>query len=214
MNTIKILLAVDYPLIAQGLKSIVSTEASYDVACETGDGLKALDFVKRESPDIVLLDINITKIDAIEVTRRIVKESPNTSVIMLSTCDDGRYILNAFQAGAMGYLLKGSGRDEVLNSIKSVIEGRRYASRGGVSKILTCVVEEEAEPGESPLTTLTTREREVLELIAHGLKSEDVAKELCISVHTVKTHRSNLMRKLNAHSAATLVRIALKNNLA
>ena len=133
---------------------------------------------------------------------------------MLSTCDDGRYILNAFQAGAMGYLLKGSGRDEVLNSIKSVIEGRRYASRGGVSKILTSVVEDEAEPDEGSLTTLTAREREVLGLIAHGLKSKYIAKELCISVHTVKTHRSNLMKKLNAHTAASLVRIALKNNLA
>ena len=211
---ITVFVADDHVLIRRGLKDILAKNQEIAVVGEAGDGPEAISEIKRLKPDVVLMDITMPKMDGIEATELILKELPETKVIILSMHQEHHYAVDAFRAGARGYVLKGSDPSEVLDSVRRVSRGGRYASpvisEGLLSGYVDLIQKDKAL---EPFDTLTAREKEILKLLAEGLKNNDIAEKLFISAHTVKTHRINIMRKLDVHDMGGLVKVAMRKGL-
>ncbi len=214
MGKVTILIADDHPIIRSGLKNLFEDDGRFEVVAEADSGLTALSEVETHKPDIVIMDISMPGMDGIEATRRIRKEFPDTKVIILSMHHEKQYAIDAFRAGASGYVLKGSDPKEVLESVRRVLDDGLYASPTVADRLLYSIVDLiKKEQVTEPYDTLTDREREIFGLIADGEKNREIAERLCISVHTVKTHRVNIMNKLDVHDMAGLMRIAIKKDV-
>ena len=214
MDKVSILIADDHPIIRSGLKNLFDDDGRFEVTAEADSGMNALNGVEMHKPDIVIMDISMPGMDGIETTRRIRREFPETKVIILSMHQERQYAIDAFRAGASGYVLKGSDPKEVLESVRRVLENGLYASPSVTDKLLYGIVDFiKKEQVTEPYDTLTDREREIFGLIADGEKNREIAERLCISVHTVKTHRVNIMNKLDVHDMAGLMKIALKKGI-
>ena len=181
---------------------------------EARDGVEAIAKTAELKPDIVLMDITMPELDGIEATRRIVEDMAEVKVVVLSMHDEARYAVEAFSAGASGYILKETAPDELIDALEKIVAGQRYASRPIADELLNEFVGllKKNHPTE-PFDTLSQREREILTLIAEGNTGSVIAQKLHISVSTVKTHRVNIMKKLGVHDTAALVRIAVKKGL-
>lgn len=211
---VKIFIADDHPLMRDGIKNILIKNSMYAVIGEAENGEEALKAVERLRPDIVFMDIGMPKMNGLETTRRITKEFPEVKVIMLSMHSEEHYVMDALKAGASGYVLKGSNSSEVLESVEKILNNKRYMSPAIKDQLFESLVEVvQKEQVSEPFDTLTDREKEILQLLVLGAKNEDVAGKLFISPHTVKTHRTNIMKKLDTHDMGGLVRIALKKGL-
>jgi len=211
--SIKILLADDHKITRDGLKALLENQQNMIVIGEAENGRQAVRLASELAPDVIVMDINMPELNGIEATRQIIAELPNTKIIALSMYSDKRYVVGMLKADVSGYLLKNCAFDELVSAISAVVANQNYMSQ----KIADTVMKDYANILESsdasPASTLTAREREVLQLIAEGLKTKDIAARIHVSVKTVETHRQQVMRKLNAKSVAELTKIALREGL-
>ncbi len=203
-SIIKIAIADDYQLFREGLKRLLSDEANMDVIWLAQNGLETLSQIKKQAPDVLLLDVQMPDLNGIEVLTEIASNYPNLKVIILSMFHDRPYIEKAFKLGAHGYLLKNAANDELLHAIKLVCDGGKYFSAEITSALL--------QP-EQNIINLTKREREVLTLIAQEYSNVDIAEKLFLSVETINSHRKNLLRKLDVKNTVGLVKYAIQQGL-
>lgn len=210
---IKILLADDHKITRDGLKALLENQPHMRVVGEAENGRLAVRLALELAPDVVVMDINMPELNGIEATRQILADLPDTRIIALSMYSDKRYVVGMLKAGVSGYLLKNCAFDELVTAISQVMKNQNYMSQkiaGTVMKDYASILE---SSDSSPASQLTVREREVLQLIAEGMKTRDIAERIHVSVKTVETHRQQIMRKLNAKSVAELTKIALREGL-
>jgi DNA-binding NarL/FixJ family response regulator len=210
---IRVILADDHAIVREGLRSLLEKQPDIEIVCEAEDGRIAVERAGELLPDVVVMDITMPNLNGIEATRRIVDEFPQIKVIALSIHSDRRFVSDMLMAGATGYVLKEGLLDELVKAIRTVAAGESYLS----SKITGIVVEDYVKVlttvADSSLSSLTSRERKVLQLIAEGKATEQIAMKLLVSTKTVEANRRKIMEKLNAHTIADLVKIAVIENL-
>ena len=212
MSTIRVLLADDHRLMRAGLRALLKSLELVQVIAEAGTGHEAIQLAEQHQPDIVIMDIAMPELNGLEATARLVKLTPAPRIIILSMHANEEYVKRALQAGAAGYLLKGAEPAELELAIKAVMRGETYLT----SAISKQVVQNYLHPERmktSPIKELTPRQREVLQLVAEGHSTKDIAQKLNLSVKTVDTHRTELMQRLDIHDIAGLVRYAIRIGL-
>lgn len=212
--SINIMIADDHAVVRDGLKMILESKGDIKVIAEAEDGLQAFKKAKELKPDVVLMDISMNNMNGIEATKRIIEDDPEIKVVILSIQSSSEDIYRALKAGAIGYLLKESAGNEVVEAVRVAFSGRRYLSRK-VDDILidSYIFEREKNNSAGPLEILSSREREVMQLVAEGNSSSDIAKLLFISVKTVETYRSRLMQKLGIKDLTELIKFAIQHRL-
>jgi two-component system, NarL family, response regulator NreC len=204
----RIVLADDHVLVRQGLKSLLERE-HFQVMAEASDGQDAVRLIEMHQPDIAILDISMPTLNGIDAARGLSRSVPKTKVILLTQHEEEQYIHEALEAGVKGYVLKNQVANDLIQAIRQVGRGEFYLSPG----ISRAVMEAYRNKSERPADPLTTRERQVLQLIAEGKSTKDTASVLGISVKTAESHRMRLMQKLNIHETASLVRYAVRRGL-
>lgn len=215
MDKVTVFLADDHSILRDGLKLILSGEPEYEVIGESGDGKETIEMVEKLCPQVTILDISMPTMSGIEITRYLRKYVPETKIIILSRHDKNEYVNQLLKFGISAYILKDDAGEDLIRAIEEVMKGNMYLSPRIATSLVTdyMAVKDEKQESEksNPFEILTSREREILKLIAEGNKSLDVAKTLRISPQTVKTHRANIMKKLDIHKTADLVYYAIKN---
>jgi DNA-binding NarL/FixJ family response regulator len=212
MKKVRVLLADDHTLVRAGIRSLLETLDGIEVVAESGDGREALDLITLHRPDIALLDIGMPGLNGIEIARQVSRVSPRTKVVILSMYDDKTYVTQTMRAGVAGYLLKGAAVAELPLAIKSVMAGETYLTPK-VSRHVVHGFLNDDKPGAEPVEGLTQRQREILQLIAEGRSTREIAGILDVSVKTVETHRARLMERLDIHDVPGLVRFAIRSGL-
>lgn len=205
---IRILLAEDHVIVRQGLRALLE-QAGMAVIGEASDGLEALRIAHQQQPDVAVLDIGMPHLNGLETTRRLREALPPTKIVLLTMHTEDPYVLEAMQAGAVGYVLKTQATLDLVQAIRDVLEGEIYLS----PRVSRALVTAYLTRSDLPPDPLTSREREVLQLIAEGETTKEIAWRLGLRVKTVESHRINLMRKLDIHETATLVRYAIRRGL-
>jgi DNA-binding NarL/FixJ family response regulator len=219
LNKIKVFLADDHNLIRAGIKSLISEFSGIEVIGEAEDGREAIDKIIELKPDIVLLDIKMKELNGLEVTARLNKEYPDVLIIILSMHSNEEYVVQALKAGASGYLLKDSLPSELEIAIKSVIKGKTYLSPTVSQKLVTDYLKRvsdtdvDTEKDLGVFDLLTARQREVLQLIAEGNSTKEIAEKLHVSIKTIETHRAQIMERLQIFNLQGLVKYAIKTGL-
>ncbi len=211
--SIKVLLADDHAIIREGLRSLLEKQPEMEVIADTDDGRKAVELVRELLPDIVIMDITMPGLNGIEATRQITAEFPDVKVIALSIHSKRRFVADMLSAGATGYILKECLFDELVQAIKAVAAGGRYLSPRITDVVVSDYVKRLSATTESPFEALKTREREVLQLVAEGKSTKQIALELHVSTKTIEANRRQIMEKLNIHSVAELTKYAVREGL-
>ncbi|MEW6305850.1 MAG: response regulator transcription factor [Verrucomicrobiota bacterium] len=212
MSNIRVILADDHALVRAGIRSLLEKIPGVEVLGEANDGREAIELVTNLAPDAVLMDIAMSGLNGLEATARLTKEFPRIKVIMLSMHDNEHYVVQALRAGATGYLLKGAGAKELEQALKTVVNGATYLSPAISRNAVERLMEQPPEKSLS-LDQLTPRQREILQLIAEGKSTKEIAGILKISAKTVETHRGHLMTRLGIYDVAGLVRYAIRTGL-
>jgi DNA-binding NarL/FixJ family response regulator len=211
---IKVFLADDHAVVREGLSLLLDTQAGITVVGEAADGRKAVRQVERLCPDVVVMDIAMPEMNGIEATAQIRNICPSTQVVILSMHSSAEHILRALRAGALGYLLKESAGKELIQAVQTVYGGRRYLSRQiAESAIDDYISGSPATQDKNLLESLSSREREVLQLVAEGKSSTEIAEVLYLSPKTIETYRSRLMHKLGISDLPGLVKFAIQQGL-
>lgn len=211
--SITVALADDHNIVRQGLRKLLEAEKDLEVVGEASDGFEAAQMVESVHPDILVVDVMMPGMNGLEVTRQVRKRSPKTRVIVLSMHADNGYVLEALRAGAKGYVLKESVVGDLIQAIRQAIAGRRYLSNSLSERAIEGYMRQSESSSLEPMDLLTLREKEVLHLVAQGLRNNQIAQRLSISRRTVEMHRANLMRKLGLRSQAQLLRYALNQGM-
>jgi DNA-binding NarL/FixJ family response regulator len=211
--SIRILLAEDHTIVREGLRSLIEKEPDMEIVGEAEDGRTALELVRELSPDIVIMDITMPSLNGVEATRHITSEFHQVKVIALSIHSNRRFVTDMLGAGAVGYILKECLFDELVQAIQAVYAGNSYLSPRITSIVVEDYIKRLTIVAESPLSTLTSREREVLQLVAEGKSTKQIALELHVSTKTVEATRRRIMQKLDIHSVAELTRYAVREGL-
>lgn len=215
MAKAKVLLVEDHVIVRQGIKALFSDEPDLEIVGEADDGRAALQSVSELEPDVVLMDISMPGLNGIEATRQIRQNHPEVKVVVLSMHSNEEYVFQVLRAGASGYVLKQSDSSEVLTAIRAALAGGSFLSPPISRTVIDDYIRRaEARGGDDDLELLTSREREVLQLLAEGLSNREIAEQLNISIKTVETHRSNMMGKLGVSSKTELVKYALRKGWA
>jgi DNA-binding NarL/FixJ family response regulator len=209
MRPIRILLADDHALVRAGFCALLKTLPGVEVVGEAADGREALALVKTHLPDLVLMDISMAGLNGLEATAQIVKDYPNVRVLMVSAHANEDYVKQALRAGAAGYLLKHAAFSELELAIQAAVRGETYLSPAVSKQVIADYIRRVGDEA-SPLELLTPRQREILQLIAEGHSTKEIARILHVSVKTVETHRTQLMERLDIHGVAGLVRYAIR----
>ena len=215
MNPITVLLAEDHLIVREGLRVLLNLEADIEVVGEAADGCEAVALVAKLRPDVVIMDIAMPRLNGLEATREILLTRPATKVLVLSAHSDDAYVERVMALGAAGYLIKQTASHVLPTAIREVYKGRPFFSPG-ISKRLFHHQRKARALGELPkkdAARLTSRERQVLELIAQGKSNQETADSLCISIKTVQKHRQQVMEKLNIHDTAGLTRHAVSTGI-
>ena len=211
-----ILIIDDHPLFREGLKSIIAGDRHFAVEGEAGDSRSGLAMAKKIKPDVALVDISLPDESGMHLTRRIREALPDTRVMIISMHSKIDYIVEAFQSGATGYVVKESAAGRLVQGLHAVIQGEYFLdssiSHEVVERLMKSPVRE-ARVSDTDYGRLTPREQEIMRMLAEGLPKSEIADRLCISIKTVENHRSNIMKKLDLHSAMDLVRYAAKLGL-
>ena len=205
----RILLADDHTVVRQGFKMILSAQPDLEVVGEAGNGREAVERASELKPDVVVMDVSMPELNGIEATRRIGEASPRSRVLALSMHKDAVYVREILRAGARGYLLKDSIESDLVAAVRAVGRGDGYLS----PSVSDAVLSDYRKHVSDPIDLLTSREREVLQMIAEGKTNKEIATLLNLSVYTVEAHRGRVMEKLNLHSTGELVRFAVRNGL-
>ena len=210
----RIVIAEDHTILRQGLRALLSSHPDLEVVGEAEDGRDAIRCVEELAPDLVLLDLSMPRMDGMDAIREIRKRSPETRILALTVHKAEEYVLAALEAGADGYALKDATQEELVTALRRVLEGKRYLSPGVSEKVIEGYLAGKKERRtKTPWDTVTSREREVLKLIAEGYKNKEIAEVLCISVKTVEKHRSNIMEKLDLHNVSDLTAYAISKGI-
>jgi DNA-binding NarL/FixJ family response regulator len=209
MSKIRIVLADDHSVVRQGFRRILEAQADMEIVGEASNGREALETATRLSPDVVVMDVAMPELNGIEATRRMGEAAPRTRVLALSMHKDSVYVREILRAGARGYLLKDAVDEDLIAAVRAVARGEGYLSPGVADAVLT----DYRQHVTDPIDLLTSREREVLQLIAEGKTNKEIATTLNLSVYTVDAHRGRIMEKLNLHSTGELVRFAIRKGL-
>jgi DNA-binding NarL/FixJ family response regulator len=212
MNMTRVLLADDHALVRAGIRALLERIPSIEVVGEAGTGREALELVRSKLPNIVLMDIAMTELGGLEALPRITKDFPSVKVIILSAHASEEYVIRALREGASGYMLKDSATSELELAINSVIQGKIYLSPS-ISRTVIDDYLQRVSGAVGPLEQLTSRQREILQLIAEGKNAKAIAADLDVSIKTVESHRLQLMDRLNIHDVPGLVRYAIRNGL-
>jgi DNA-binding NarL/FixJ family response regulator len=211
--SVKIILADDHRIMREGLRALLEKEAGIEVIAEADNGRTTVELSRELNPDVVVIDIGMPDLNGIDATRQIVSEAPAVKVIALSMHSDRKFVREMLSAGASGYLLKDSAFEELGTALATVINNQTYLS----PKIADTVVKDylgKVEPKESKVSpALTKREREVLQLIAEGKTTKDIASQLYVSIKTIETHRKQIMDKVGLNSVAELTKYAIREGL-
>jgi len=208
-DKIHILLADDHAVVRQGFKMILAAQPDMEIVGEAGNGREALDLAGQLQPDVVVMDVAMPELNGIEATRRLADVSPRSRVLALSMHKDSVYVREILRAGARGYLLKDSIASDLLAAVRAIARGEGYLSPG----VSDAVLNDYRKHVTDPIDLLTSREREVLQMIAEGKTNKEIATVLNLSVYTVDAHRGRIMEKLNLHSVTDLVRFAVRAGL-
>jgi two-component system response regulator NreC len=212
---IKVILADDHQIVRHGLRSLLSKEPDIEVVGEADNGRAVVRLVQELSPQVVIMDISMPDLNGIEATRQILSDFSGVKVIALSMHSDSLFVLNMFKAGASGYLLKDCALEELVKAVRTVMNRKVYLSPS-ISDIVVkdfVIGWSPEDSSSSAYSILTAREREVLQLMAEGKTTNQIAESLCISVKTVEAHRKQLMTKLDIHSVAELTKYAIRQGL-
>jgi DNA-binding NarL/FixJ family response regulator len=204
--TIRVLLADDHPVVRRGLAALLGTLPDFEVVGEAVDGEEAVREAQLTRPDVVLMDVRMPGLDGVEATRRLRESMPDTAVLVLTMYDDDATVFTAMQAGARGYLLKGAEQDEIADAIRAVVRGQAIFGPGIASRLLDHFANPPA-PADDPFPELTPREREILELLAEGRRTADIAGTLHLSPKTVSNNLTTIFAKLEvADRTAAVIR--------
>jgi two-component system response regulator NreC len=211
--TVTVLLADDHPVVRQGMRNLLDAEAEFSVVGEAEDGLQAVQLAEQLKPDVAIVDMMMPHLNGLEAIRQITDRVPRTRCIVLSMQSADPYILQALKAGAAGYVLKDSAPNEVVGAIQQVLNGKRYLSPQISEKLIDLFIAKVETDALDPYNTLTTREREILQLAAEGLSNSNIAEKLSISPRTVEQHRQSMMNKMEFNNQTELIRFALKRGI-
>ncbi|MBI4843274.1 MAG: response regulator transcription factor [Nitrospirae bacterium] len=209
----KILIADDHKIMRDGLRILLEKHEEFKVIGEAGDGRTAVKMASELSPDLIVMDASMPDMNGIEATRQIMSKSSGVKIIALSMHSDRQYIIEMLKAGALGYVLKDCAYDELVNAIRSVMDDVMYLSPKIADSILTEYISGVPFKNITAFSSLTNREREVLQLISEGKTTKEIAAILNVSIKTVETHRQQLMNKLKIHSIAGLTKYAVREGL-
>jgi DNA-binding NarL/FixJ family response regulator len=212
MKPIRVVLADDHALVRAGFRALLQSLPDMEVVAEAGDGREALRLITLHQPDVVLMDIGMPGLNGLEAAARVVEESPQTRIIILSMHATEEYVLRALRTGAVGYLLKDAGTTELELAVRAVMRGEMYLSPA-VSKHVIAEYVQRVSSEPNSFEQLTPRHREILQLIAEGQTTKEIAQILNLSVKTVETYRTQLMERLDIHDIAGLVRYAIRMGL-
>ena len=215
MKTITVLLSDDHTVVREGLRLLLEKEADMQVVGEAANGRRSVGETKRLKPDVVVLDIAMPLLNGLEAARQIAKEVPSTKVLILSAYSDDAYIQQAIEAGAAGFLMKETAGDDLLRAIREIAKGNAFFSPPVAKRLLKQWQEKllNGSPVKTMATMLTSRQMEILQLIAEGYATKQIAGLLSLSIKTVEKHRQDLMNTLNIHNIATLTRYAVSSGV-
>ena len=203
----------DHAIIREGLRSLLEKQPDMEVLADTDEGRKAVGLVREKMPDVVIMDVTMAGLNGIEATRLITTEFPEVRVVALSIHSQRRFIADMLSAGAAGYILKECLFDELVQAIQTVAAGGRYLSPRIADVVVEDYVKRLSTTSDSPLSALTGREREVLQLVAEGKSTKQIALELHVSTKTIEANRRQIMEKLKVHSVAELTKYAVREGL-
>jgi len=214
VKPIRILLADDHNVLREGMRLMLERQPGLAVVAEAADGRETLDLVAEHSPDVVVMDIAMPGMNGIEATRRIIEKHPSIGIVILSMHDDESYVIRSLKAGARAYLLKDALKADLIAAIHAVAEGKSFFSPK-ISRILQEEYTEalERKGSEDTYELLTSREREILQLVAEGKTNKEIAAILNVSLYTVDTHRTHILRKLNLHSVPEVILYAVRKGI-
>ena len=212
---LRILLADDHEVVRRGLSTLVRAQSDWEVCGEAGDGREAVEQALKLKPDIVILDIGMPNLNGLEATRQILKDDPQIKILILTLHDSDQVVRDILNAGARGFLLKSDAARDLIAAVEALRRGKIYFTPKVGSMVLEGYLHRDSKALPDPQTRnrLTPREREIVQLLAEGKSSKEVAVALGMSVKTAETHRSNIMRKLELHSISALVLYAVNNNI-
>lgn len=214
MSLIRILLADDHTVMRRGLRLLLESHAGFKVVAEASDGRQAVEKAESVKPDVAVLDVAMPNLGGIEAAQRIVTALPHTAIVILSMHSDEGYVLRALKAGAKGYLLKDSAEADLLEAINAVHQGKAFFSPEISNMLVEDYVRELRTRGaDDSFELLTSREREILQMLAEGKSNKEIAATLNLSLYTIETHRRNLQDKLNLHSLAELILYAVRKRV-
>ena len=205
----RILLADDHAVVRQGFRMILAAQPHFEIVAEAANGREAVELAEKLQPDVVVMDVTMPELNGIEATRRLQTVSPRARVLALSMHKDSVYVREILRAGARGYLLKDALDKDLVAAVDAIARGEAYLSPA----IADAVLNDYRKHVSDPLDLLSSREREVLQMIAEGKTNKEIASVLNLSVYTVDAHRGRIMEKLNLHSTPELVRFAIRNGL-
>jgi len=210
----RILIADDHTILRAGVRSLLDMVPNFEVIGEVDNGKDAMLYAGQLKPDVILSDLSMPKTNGTDAIQRIKSRYPEIKILVLTVHKTEEYIHAALKAGADGYVLKDDTSEELINAINNVLDGKTHLSPSICSNVVLGYLSDSDKKSISPRTDqLTTREREVMKLIAEGYRNKDVAEYLSISLKTVEKHRSNMMKKLNLHSASSITSFAIKNGI-
>lgn len=213
MRKIKVVVADDHTILRQGIKALLGNQEGIEVVGEAKDGREAIKTTEELSPDVILMDIAMPGLNGLEATRRIKKKFPKIKVVVLTMHANEEYIFQILNAGADGYLVKETAFQDLISAINAVHRGEAFMSPSISKKIMTDYIQRAQGEEKVGFDTLTTREREILQLVAEGNSNKKIAEALFISPKTVETHRAHIMDKLNIHDRAGLIKYAIRKGM-
>ncbi len=213
MTPLKILLADDHEVIRRGLKQIIEAQRGWQVVGEAVTGREAVEKTQKLKPEIVLLDIAMPELNGLEAARQILKMAPKTEILILTMYESEQLVRDLLETGAHGYLFKSDAARDLVTAVESLREHRPYFTTAVAKMVLEGYLKSRATRNDESSSALTSRERQIVQLLAEGKTSKEVAVVLGITVKTAETHRANLMRKLDLHSVSDLVHYAVRNNI-
>jgi DNA-binding NarL/FixJ family response regulator len=217
MESLRLLVADDHEIVRKGLRSLLEAQPGWQVTGEASDGREAVEKAKELKPDVAVLDIGMPSLNGLEATRQMLKNDSRAKILILTMHESDPLIRDVLDAGARGYVLKTDASRDLVTAVNAVRSNKTFFTAKVAQMVLDGYLDQgpkkEKPPTESPKTRLTPRQREIVQLLAEGKSSKEVAVQLGLSVKTAETHRANIMRRLDCHSVSELVRYAVRNNI-